>query len=84
MTSDLPILHYTRSGSLPVSALQTIGPSIPPSDSLRPYRNAECSNYKLLLGNIKSAQHGLESVTNLNSSSKASEPTGKFRNDKFN
>ncbi|GKC20913.1 hypothetical protein Tco_1023063 [Tanacetum coccineum] len=29
------------------------GPSTPPSDSSRPSRNAECSNYKLLLGKIK-------------------------------
>ncbi|GJZ16852.1 hypothetical protein Tco_0552975 [Tanacetum coccineum] len=29
------------------------GPSTPPSDSLRPSRNAECSNCKLLLGKIK-------------------------------
>ncbi|GKE47350.1 hypothetical protein Tco_1478608 [Tanacetum coccineum] len=36
------------------------GPSTPPSYSLGPSRNAECSNFKLLIGKIKVLEATLE------------------------
>ncbi|GJR80986.1 hypothetical protein Tco_0151771 [Tanacetum coccineum] len=41
-------------------------PSTPPSDSMGPSRNAECSNYKLLIGKIKVLEETLEMYMHLN------------------